>query len=116
MTDSSKVTTEEQLRLALIEMSALVEDMLKSNNLGNMCFQDYKRLNDAPIAARAAIARANRELLIRFHGEEDCHICGKPRIEKGGMICSYPHARVPVRLIDEAHPEGFSVWEPIREI
>lgn len=43
---------------ALKEMMALYEDILKSNNIGKMCFQNYARLNEAPSLTRQAIAKA----------------------------------------------------------
>ena len=46
---------------ALKEMTALYDDILKSNNIGKMCFQNYARLNEAPMLARQAIAKAEGE-------------------------------------------------------
>lgn len=46
-----------------------------------------------------------------IHGDDLCHICGHPKAGEGASICSYPHAMVPVKAVDEAHPEGFWTWE-----
>lgn len=46
-----------------------------------------------------------------IHGTEICHICGLPKAEEGRSICSYPHAMVPVKAVDQNHPEGFWTWE-----
>jgi hypothetical protein len=45
-----------EMLAALIQMQLLVYDMSKF--VGNMALADYKRFNDAPIAADAAIAKA----------------------------------------------------------
>lgn len=48
----------EELLNALKELSALLDDIFKSNNIGKLCFQDYARLNTAPMDAKRAIKRA----------------------------------------------------------
>jgi len=40
------------------ELLALVLDFLNSNNMGQMVVQDYARLNEAPMQARAALKLA----------------------------------------------------------
>lgn len=51
-----------------------------------------------------------RAELIRIHGEGLCHICGKPKIEEGSDICSYPHAMLPLAPSDPNNPDGFWTW------
>lgn len=51
-----------------------------------------------------------RDDLIKIHGDGICHICGKPKIAKGLSICSYPHAMVPIKAVDEKHPDGCWTW------
>lgn len=34
-----------------------IEDTMKSNNVGNMCWQDYARLNEAPMNARKILEK-----------------------------------------------------------
>ena len=51
------------------------------------------------------------DALLEVHGDGNCHICGKPRREEGSSICSYPHAMLPIKPVDPAHPEGFWKWE-----
>lgn len=46
------------LLTALQDMLALYDDILSSNGLGNLCLQDYERLNLAPLAARKAVESA----------------------------------------------------------
>ncbi len=53
---------------------------------------------------------SNQELL-EIHGDGNCHICNQPKIGPGGGYCSYPHGRIPVKAIDDKHPEGFWAWE-----
>lgn len=48
--------------------------------------------------------------LLRVHGAGDCHICGKPKASGGSPICSYPHGRLPAKLVDQNHPEGMWTW------
>lgn len=48
-----------------------------------------------------------------IHGNDLCHICGRPQAGEGSSICSYPHARVPVKAVDAEQPEGFWSWEAI---
>ena len=49
--------------------------------------------------------------LTAYHGDGDCHICGKPKVGEGSSICSYPHGRVPDKPVDPAHPDGFWTWK-----
>ena len=37
--------------------------------------------------------------LREVRGDELCHICGKPRAERGGEWCSYPHALIPTEQV-----------------
>jgi hypothetical protein len=43
---------------ALKAMEALVSDILESNNVGNLCFQDYANLNEAPMLTKIALKDA----------------------------------------------------------
>lgn len=51
-----------------------------------------------------------RDDLLAVHGDGNCHICGQPRIAEGLGICSYPHARLPVKPVDSGSPAGFWEW------
>ena len=64
-------------------------------------------------ALEAENARLRATLLLRVHGPEDCHICHMPKVGPGKSICSYPHAMLPERAVDPAHPEGFWTWLPV---
>jgi hypothetical protein len=48
----------DELAKALDAMQRLWNDTLKSNNAGNMCWQDYALMNEAPMLATAALAKA----------------------------------------------------------
>jgi hypothetical protein len=50
------------------------------------------------------------KLLLKAHGDGLCHICGLPKITMGSPICSYPHARIPERAVDDSNPDGFWSW------
>jgi hypothetical protein len=54
---------------------------------------------------------ADRLELIKVHGDGLCPCCGKPKIEEGETICSYPHGMLPVKPVDHEHPDGFWKWE-----
>ncbi len=49
--------------------------------------------------------------LIEIHGDGNCHICGNPKIGEGKGPCSYPHGRVPIKVVNSSHPEGFWEWD-----
>lgn len=49
--------------------------------------------------------------LLKVHGEGPCYICGKPKVGKGKLICSYPHGRLPVAPVEPDHPCGLWSWE-----
>lgn len=46
-----------EMRLAMVQMQGVIDDFMP--NVGSCVIQDYKRLNDAPIAARAAVDKLN---------------------------------------------------------
>ncbi len=52
-----------------------------------------------------------QQQLLEVHGSGKCHICGKPKVEEGLSICSYPHGMLPIKPVDENHPNGFWSWE-----
>lgn len=43
-----------------------------------------------------------RDDLLKIHGNENCHVCGNPKVDRGALHCSYPHGMVPDKEISEA--------------
>ncbi len=58
---TDKDTLLRELAEAAEELILLVDDALSSNR-GSLCLQNYARLNDAPINARRAIAKAKEAI------------------------------------------------------
>ena len=52
----------------------------------------------------------DRGELLRIHGDGNCHICGEPKTGPTSGPCSYPHGRMPVKVVDPKRPNGFWTW------
>ena len=52
------------------------------------------------------------DYLLQIHGTGLCHICHKPRIDKGGEFCSYPHGMYPIKSMVTFPPDiNFMEWK-----
>lgn len=49
--------------------------------------------------------------LLPFHGPDSCHICGHLKVYESSSACSYPHGRLPTKVVNSGGPEEFWIWE-----